>query len=708
MTTDHDPTSEPDQPTPDGGGAPDPVPTTEDAPTDPAGPDPFEPVAPDPYDPVAQEPAGVDGTISATTPDPDDPTVEAGAPTPAGPADDGLPVEGLAAGEEAGDLTLANAAAGDGTTDDIAPSAAETTDTMPGLETPAEKAVAERGSGGGSGKRLLVIGAILVAILAIGAIAYAVVQNRIGSPDDALAAIPSDVAMVMSIDLRHFSDNEGYDRMLAAMDPLLAEADAEIESVDDAIAEIDRMLEDELGVTLTDDVFPWIGRSAAFSLTDLSAVEDGAEPEGVLFAASIRDEEAARDFVDKLIAGNEAEVERRTVEGASTEAYVLDLELETGWVLVENDLLTIASDEATLVRSLAAVDSGEGVADDEAYRTVVDELPADSGVRMFMSGEFLTEAMNEAQATLEDVGETPEVEVADFAMSMGLTDLGIAMNFVTSTAVIEGIDSPTILPPPLGADLPDDTLFYLGFAVETDPPTIGALLREQDDDMMGSVEEFEESFLGTDSLSALLDQITPEFAIALTPALGGMPMAGALPVDISGLLSLGISDRDAVIGITEDIAEWVGMAGVTVERTGDEWEVLIGPDSPILVWTVTDDAIRIATDRSVLGAFAEDGGTDSTTDDTATDDTATDDTGSGDGPNDLSLLDDALPGDGVNFYVDIAGFIDAIGAAGPDTDVFAGFDSVAASVEERDDLVHVGMIIKLTETSGDGVDALDQ
>jgi hypothetical protein len=195
--------------------------------------------------------------------------------------------------------------------------------------------------------------------------------------------------------------------------------------------------------------------------------------------------------------------------------------------------------------------------------------------------------------------------------------------------------------------------------------------------------------------------------LAVTPLQGGMPMAGVIPFDISAILSLGIDDRDAVVGIVGDIADWLATSGVTVEETDGVWQVMVAAEAPpLLAWTVTDDSLRIATDPGNLDQF--DGL--SVVDSDTTETTASDDGDEGDeeAPDDFADLDAELPGDGLNFYLDIDGLAE-IGAADEEQiRAISGFDAFAAAIERRDDLIHAGFVIKLADPDQEGVDALDR
>jgi hypothetical protein len=171
------------------------------------------------------------------------------------------------------------------------PAAIDPYATEPGSVVPIAPDGAADGDGGGS-RRLLVIGALVLGLLVVGAAAFAMVQSRMGSADDALVAVSEDVAFVMSIDLQHFTEGDRFDRLVAAIEPIAAESESEITTYEEALAEIDASLQEELGVNLTDDVLPWVGRSIAVSIDGVDIESE--EPEGLMIAISVRDEDGAR------------------------------------------------------------------------------------------------------------------------------------------------------------------------------------------------------------------------------------------------------------------------------------------------------------------------------------------------------------------------------------------------------------------------------
>lgn len=149
-------------------------------------------------------------------------------------------------------------------------------------------------------KRGWVIGVVIVGLVVLVAVgAVAAYRNLVGEPFAAAGAVPPDADVVISFDLLQVRDTDRINRLASAFAEPLADA-GEIESADvNLLEQIDEELSAEFGLTLTDDVIPWIGRSVSLAVW-VPADLDGVDPD-VLLAMAVRDGSGAEAFIEKVV-----------------------------------------------------------------------------------------------------------------------------------------------------------------------------------------------------------------------------------------------------------------------------------------------------------------------------------------------------------------------------------------------------------------------
>ena len=161
----------------------------------------------------------------------------------------------------------------------------------------------------GGGRWVKTLGAIVAVIVLIGGFAAWRFASGFGASTDSASAIPAEVQFYMNIDLALLTDTE---RLQSITDTFPSISGGDNSVAEDARAEFDRLLKEETGMTVTDDVIPWIGRSAGLGVWGMSA--DTSVDPSVVIAVKVRDGEAADLFVERLA----------TSQGASIIAVVYD------------------------------------------------------------------------------------------------------------------------------------------------------------------------------------------------------------------------------------------------------------------------------------------------------------------------------------------------------------------------------------------------
>lgn len=484
----------------------------------------------------------------------------------------------------------------------------------------------------GKPNRDWVIGAVilgLVVLLAVGsAIAYRIL---VGEPFAAARAIPPDADFVVSFDLLQVRDTDRLDRLVNALAEPLVEA-GEIESADFNILErIDEQLTEEVGITLAEDVVPWIGRSISIAAWVPADYEDDAE---ALLSMAVRDATGAAAFIEKILdrAAEELDVgiERSILRNG--DSWTVTDAGETALVIwLEDDVLLMGPTSQTIDRALDARE-GKSLLDESAFSEVVAELPSDRLLTLYLAPD-LFESLADLTTTL--TGEaTPDSVPTLEAIGVGFTlrddgiQFDVAQVLESATAAVE-FDVPT----DAVSLLPAETIGYFAFTLPEGVVDETALdsLRSADPFAYESLMEEAEKLLGVDLFDELLPAFAGDFLLAVIETRTGMiAEQSGVPLGVLGVG--GVVDRAPVGRALDSVEERMAEAGFPA--TGEDPTIVMVDGREFAAYTLADDALVIGSPAHlVTGYTAGDGGlTDSSL---------------------YKELDEAMIGDGLLFFVDL-------------------------------------------------------
>lgn len=485
----------------------------------------------------------------------------------------------------------------------------------------------------------LLVGLLVVAGIG-GAIAWRVLT---GSPFAAAEAVPADADLVITMDFLQLTDLDPVDRLIQAFAEPMARHGIidETPDLDAALREFDDMAEEEIGFRFAEDVLSWIGRSgsiavwmpeSAFALDPYA----GDVIPTVLATLEVRDEAKAQAFLDRVLeqARTEgAEVESALIAGIAAHA-VADGD-EPFFVALHDGRLLIGDSTETLRRAIE-LDPGNSVAQTDDFQQLAAVIGGDALMTYYMSpslGRKLVRAYEE-----QDM-EIPFVEQLSTSGVMASTTLDESGLVVRSASPIwEGI---TASAGSWSARLPADVY---GFVDVTFPERYFEELVDGYLDAMGSaglteadIESFTsplDEMLGMSLTDELLPQFGGEIMLAVGPADDGA-LAESLPLGV--LFGLGVDDAGVVERALSNGLELAAEQGVRVyERDGVD--VIEADGAVIAATTVTQDGIFASSSPDQLVGFLRDSG------------------GLGAAER-YQRVDGATEGDGLAFYLDIAGIV---------------------------------------------------
>ena len=281
----------------------------------------------------------------------------------------------------------------------------------------------------GGGNRSLIIGGIVglavVAALVIGAIFL--IPRLLGADENAIASVmPPETAVLVELNALNLA-NEDASRVARAFEDVLDESDIEFDADEPTsfLEELDEDFEDASGLTITDDILPWIGPNMGIGLIelDIEALDGGDAPQ-LIFASTIRDTALADEFIENLIDAIEDESDNKVdeVEHGGALVFEIDSDFDDERIAFgrSSEVFFIATTIDILEDAIDA-QNGENLGGVDQYQSTVAELPGDRAITVYISGEGIEDTFKAA----EDSGDLEGFD-ADIINDLGLTGVGMA------------------------------------------------------------------------------------------------------------------------------------------------------------------------------------------------------------------------------------------------------------------------------------------
>ena len=462
----------------------------------------------------------------------------------------------------------------------------------------------------------------VVALLAIDPFGWGVFGLLFSKSDAVAQAMPEDTGMYVGINLLNATP-EKLDRVISPFQDAVEQMSGEdIGTTQDLMDELDKTLDDELNLSLEDDIMPWIGRYVGIGFTDLEMDEYGnlQEPKFVV-AIEVRNKKAADEFLPKLeesIADNTG-ADFNIDEYNGVEVYELDTDYDYERVAFarSGNLLLLAQDRDAIEE---AIDTQKDVSlgDDQVYKDLTKDMPKDRALTFYMTGkqlQDLTKSANSMSLGMMGVG-SGILDIYDsvqgLMFSAAITDDGLQFDSVVaydldaiSDAQLEMLKGSKNKGKTTGM-FPESTMVYLqGGQLDL----IWDYYREFIIDMAGSDAYDEmmsglEDEIGFDVEKDLIPYLNGEMALGVFESRDGM-LASQMEVDLGLGLLIEVSDEAAVMDVVDEFVN-------ALEDQGSEMDDISTKDitmyeaiddysgDPILALGLGNDFLGIATSGSDL------------------------------------------------------------------------------------------------------------
>ena len=466
----------------------------------------------------------------------------------------------------------------------------------------------------------------LACICVVAAVIFAVldpfgwIARLFGGGAGAATAMPPDVPLYIGVDLAR-ARSEEVDRLIATF----AEATGStLHDLDTVIEEADDTMQAEIGMTITEDVLPWIGQYAGIGLSDLQMNEfSGLERADWVIAIEVRDRGGADAFLERLreaLADEQgADFEESEYEGVTLYEFVSG---STGeGALARSGSYVLIGSSAEALRTSIDAQRGESLADTDAFRETSSRLPSDAILTAFVDVEEFAGLAQEATDTSMPVSPLWGLQaggLTGMGASASVIDVGVRFNgsilydpeVMTETqleAFEAGIDPLTI-----DRRFPEDTFFFLatrGLSTGWRDFEDNFAEDEAYADLAESIRLLEDQ-IGIDLGDDLFAYLDGEIALGLGPSSEGL-LPEMLEIRLGSLVLAETTQEEALRTtieiLTDQIPESEGLTVLQTTVGGVEAYQLADPfqQTTALVYGVGEGSLFIATGTDLVeAAFA--------------------------------------------------------------------------------------------------------
>ena len=422
----------------------------------------------------------------------------------------------------------------------------------------------------------------VIALLAVDPFGWGVFSLLFSKSDAVVQAMPEDTSIYMGVDFTK-STPQKIDRILSPFSDAIEDlSDEEIATLDDLRDQFSEMLDDELDLSLEDDILPWVGKYAAVGLYDVEFDEYGdiEEPKFVV-AIQVRNKKEADAFLPKLedVISDDMGYDFDIDEYDGVDIYELDSDYEDERFAFarSKDLLLFGLSKDSIEDAIDA-QNGASLADDDVYKDLAKKLPKDRSLTFFMPGDQLKDITSASLMSSFYMfgmgGDVLDVydSILGVAFSASITDDGLQFDTLAAYDMDELSDAQLEMMKSSGgkgktADMfPDDTFFYVqGAGLDLIWEYYRDLIvdfagTEDYDEMMDELEDE----IGFNIEDDLIPYLNGEFALAAFESRDGM-IAADEELNIGMGMLVEVSDEDAVLSVVDDFVDTIEDQGAEVD-----------------------------------------------------------------------------------------------------------------------------------------------
>jgi hypothetical protein len=435
--------------------------------------------------------------------------------------------------------------------------------------------------------------------------------------DVAAEAIPTEVAMYFHLNLDRL-DDENLEAIVRALSPEPLEEGTTF--LNQQLEELDAWLSEEMNITYSGDIQPWIGNDIGLGVSGLAFdLYDTAGQEGILFTIEVDDKSAADQFLGQVIAELEersgATVEEETY--ADQTIYFLEDDVVSNIAICRSgDLMLIGETAASIQHGIDA-QNGESLADLDSYQDAIGGLPGGEIVTIYMDMAKYYESMTPLVSMvygsgMSDLMSESSSVGAYAAVGISAVDVGVKFDYAILTdpelqaEISEGY---FYTDPKIASLAPEDTIMYFVSGIKVEDleqtrETLLQLLSSQGTDAEEALALFTMAF-GFDPIDDLIGSLDGEIALLLMPSVEGV-LAESMDVPLGFALLAETNKPQKLLNVADDFSaamerQGIGEAEVSEQEFGTIYDLVdLYSGDLIVTYGVGEEHLMIGSSSSVL------------------------------------------------------------------------------------------------------------
>ncbi|NIS80832.1 MAG: DUF3352 domain-containing protein, partial [Anaerolineales bacterium] len=437
--------------------------------------------------------------------------------------------------------------------------------------------------------------------------------------EGAARAIPADVGFYMSLDLGNITCED--------LNPIVWAFSREYKekgkcALDEYFSNLDTSMEENWGLTFTDDVKPWLGRSIALGWRDLTLNPfGGIEDVEIIFSFEVRNQEAVDEFLSKMMAAVSEESGEQFLDEIYQGATLYSVDAPSAidqFTFARSDDLLIFGVGKSDVKAAIDAQRGESLADSSAFRESIAELPRGRLLTIYLDSEHILGHLsplfedladaNTFEAIRESIGPKHYEAAGLYIVDAGIrVDLAFVLDPANRTEETLSAYQSAGKPPHTDSLMPEGSFVYRA----------GSGINQGADDLqenlarMQGEEDFTEAMMfftmafGFDPFEDFLSKLDGEWAFGIVPSTEGI-LYEELEIPVGFVFLSETSDPEGLKQVSEGFGLvleqlTVGTAEPTISEGATFYDVFsIVDERHILTYGVEEGYFMVGSSASAL------------------------------------------------------------------------------------------------------------
>ena len=423
----------------------------------------------------------------------------------------------------------------------------------------------------GGGCATLVIVAMIIAAIVF------LAPRLFGGGDPIASIVPDDTTVYANIDFLKMQSEEVNELALMFQD--LADLDEE----QSLIELMNELFDDELDLSFSENVLPWIGQYGAFAVVDGDLVDDDAE---ILLVVETKSKKDADKFLVDLSEAmdDEQDMDFDTQEKNGILIYTYESEWGDDIVMARGGNYVYFSNSEDAILDSVASKKGDSLASTDAYTDAMAELSKTRLASIYMSGDAYSDIIDEMayEIDVEGMVDGDDFGIGGAALGIAVEDAGLRFDLAISydkdklSDYQKDVLAIKNIAPKTDDMVPSDTFFFMSSSKSEGP---GIILRDDSplytSDAEEALELFEDEF--GFNLEEVLALFKGEFSFAVAPSRDGV-FSDLADADLGVTFITSITDEEKFDDWFEDMldstTEEMGVLYDTDKTSIEDYELL--------------------------------------------------------------------------------------------------------------------------------------